>query len=452
MFGQTIVPLFISLQKNNTSQQMVLVILFLLLQTLTLWCLLKVKRLSLPIYTVNITYLATGILGYATYTLFPDFGNIGFTSALILMNNDEAYLTLLYYLYFINTILFGAIVFSIIQKVLCTNKTKKSNRNYNPFIRNLALNKNLNLGTINIKLNFSVAVLFCVSSITLLVLGYGWENLLSAKYYGDIVNDKLVIVGSISILCTSVLIGYAFAEAKGLSKFLVLIILAAIHLIIGFSTGSRRLPLILVLIAVGYNFNNNKKKKIGKTLIIISLILSIPLFSIPLYLRSQEAHGFLPYVEALSKMSLNDFLKLNTGVFNNILFSFPLTFEVMKHRTDNFSLEYFFVAINPLPGFTTKWYEINDDLRVNYYTPFNTLGEVYLYGDFIAFIFFFAVGIAIMHVSVVVERNFILGRKNLAILLIALIALFVVNSLQYNIRNSMRLLYWALLFTCFDRE
>lgn len=456
---------------GDFSQQLLLVVMLLLMQMFFLRGVLNVKKLGSPIYVMSLIYLVIGIVGYIVYVFFPEFAYEKPTkdAFIITITNEQATSTLLYFFHVVNIIIFGSIIFLLLEIAFAWSSQQHKKLPLNSKISLELTQKKLDFArdtissykfrTVKLEgtkaidnkkkfkgvgINTNWVVLICLFFDVIFIIGCGIDTILISPVYISIKVKVLVTIGSLGIYGTTGLLGYASAEAKRSSKILLYSLLGFINFLLILALASRRLGFIPILFAIGYNFNPNKNKKAGRILTIVSSALFLPLFGLPLYLRGGDGHGLIPYFYKISQMDLGELLGVST-VFKNIIFSFPLTSKVMEFR-NNFDVSFFWTSINPLPGNATNWYEIGDDLRLNYFVPFNTVGEAYLYGDWIFFFFFFAVGFTVMYISRVVEkRASTKSGRVFGLLLTSMIAIFSLFSLQYNMRAALRYLYYALV-------
>ena len=441
-----------SMDNNNISLQLIFGISLLCIQLVVLKRFSGAKKFTSPIYVIIITYLFIGIAGYFSYVFFPDvvYADTKINAFILRITDNEAFFTLVYFFNAVNAIVFGAIIFSVSRMTL----PRPKNRRKKVYVKssNLKFGKKINTEEkIKNTVDFNIVLLSCFLTNLSFVLGVGFNNLLIAESYLDVENKALATISSLALYMTSALLGYALAESKEVYKKLIFLLLILINLLLVFSTASRRMAVVPILFTTGYNFNLNRNQKIGKLMIAVCALFVLPLLSLPLSLRGLQSHGLIPYFQYLREINPIDLFGVN-GVFKNIIFSFPLTFKVTEYRNE-FDISYFLTSINPMLGDGTNWYEIKDDLRLNYFTPFNLLGEAYLYGDLIFYLFFSTIGLLTMHISHTAE-NISSTRKGkiFALILTALTMAFSIFSIQYNTRAALRYLYWAVIESLIARK
>lgn len=433
--------------------------LFLACQLFTLRKVFCIKNLASPIYVVVYVYITTAIVGYTLYSFYPKFSSFGYTSLEILLKPEENVLTLEYFLSFINTILLGSLLFISISRSRKIRNNKlvdsngfapKKNNSYYELVKKVP-KEPINLSKpLPIKLKPGILTLLCIIPTIILIIGVGPEKILLKDNYLEINNRFMVSIGNIFLLPASLGIGYNLANKVGLVNRFTCYILIISNFLIFFSLATRYLSILPIMITCGYWFNSKKNKLIGVLLATLSVIIFSPLIYLSIFLRGQSEHGFLPYIKNVGELSPEVIFTAPLGFLSNFLFSFPLTGEVIKQRsTTDYPIDYLIISLNPLQGDFAGWYEINNKLRLNEATPFNTIAEMYLYGNLTCFLMFFFLGIILMFITSVFHKNLKRGRIVYAMLLFVLILLFVFSSLQYNLRSSTRLLYLAFVLSVF---
>jgi hypothetical protein len=177
-------------------------------------------------------------------------------------------------------------------------------------------------------------------------------------------------------------------------------------------------------------------------LLLVAAVASIFLLPTPLALRGSSDHGLVPYLSTLF-----DEPSAGTGLDaagSNILFSYALTGAVAFHAHP-IGWSWALVSLDPRPGQFTDWYTIQPLLRVNAATPDNTLGELASLGLWPVFGFFLVVGAVFGYLDRRIRRLLSEGNTFAALLLFALASFFVLETLQYNLRSSSRLIYYLIV-------
>ena len=129
------------------------------------------------------------------------------------------------------------------------------------------------------------------------------------------------------------------------------------------------------------------------------------------------------------------------AALSNILFGFPLTYAVAFTGT-GLSVSTLTVAVNPLPGNLTSWYEIAPYLRLNVNTPYNAMGELGHFGLAAVFMFFLLTGLLLGWLWRL--RLLSPSLATIATMMVTGTTLLIcVTAIQYNLRSTSRLLYYV---------
>jgi hypothetical protein len=206
-----------------------------------------------------------------------------------------------------------------------------------------------------------------------------------------------------------------------------------------FAVGSRVLALVPVLMVVGVSLGRERPNRWG---VVSGAAVSVVLLPIPLYLRAQSAHGFWPYFEAMQVFDLQA-----VGVdsmLRNVFISFGLV-GATAFTVGSMPWEVFAISVNPLPGSMIGWYDIAGSERLNLYTPYAALGEVGNRGTLTVVSFYSVVGVVLGVLELRVRAHLRAGHVLAALIPVALSALFILSSYQYNLRTSCRVLLYAVL-------
>lgn len=257
-----------------------------------------------------------------------------------------------------------------------------------------------------------------------------------------------VLVKLASILLPMGLAGAAlllFNGERRQSKMwaLFLLLLYATYL---FSKGSRAITLLPIVLYGTYLLlppREGRRRRVGPLSGLLVAGVTFFLLHLPLALRGGNA-GLSPYVARISANPSILWPNNPLGSIGNVLFSVPLAGHVATNAR-RLPLSYFFTAVNPLPGSLTNWSAIQGGLRVNRDTPFNTFGELALYGMPVLIGYFVVVGFTAIRLQIRADK--LGGVRSLVgqIAVGASLALFSISILQYNLRSSTRLLWYAVM-------
>lgn len=256
--------------------------------------------------------------------------------------------------------------------------------------------------------------------------------------FADDSGGTLSLLSLLAIACT-VILGSAVAGRSAPIRVAAWVLIAG-YALLYLSLASRSLALLPLLVLAGAGLLGARPP--GKLAIVSAIVLSAAMLPIPLLLRSESAHGLLPYLDALAIATFSGDDYLTSA--NNVLNGFGIV-GTSAFRVQPITPEQLAVSLSPLTGGAAGWYEIAAALRLNFYTPYAALGELANLG-WLAF----AAAMAALGLSFgLVQRVARAATKNprvaiLRFLPIGLCLLFTVQVTQYNLRSEARLVYYAL--------
>lgn len=281
-----------------------------------------------------------------------------------------------------------------------------------------------------------VSVIIIIIDIFLVWLLYGQEFFIREKYSVDY-NKAGIMLLEYSLLFLVFLGGVQF---KSKILFSVFIALFVTLLCIGF--GSRMATIYLIVYSfVIFILYLNKKNQMIFAFFGIPFILLF--FGYNMSLRFNETHGLGPYL-ALPFSNPIEIVK-NTffNIYYTLIFGVFATFKTLTENTPNY--DHLFTSLNPAPGFLTDWYSIYKNLRINPYAPFAGIGEVFTYPYF-AFMFYFFIGMFFAHSEKIIQRLLLNKKVITGFILFLLTVAFIPFSFEYNLRSSLRFIYYAMIF------
>jgi hypothetical protein len=205
-----------------------------------------------------------------------------------------------------------------------------------------------------------------------------------------------------------------------------------------FSLATRGLALMPLALALGMMAAAPMKRRMALILFAAG-IASVLLLPVPLALRWSPHHGLVPYAQVIAQGIVSIDL---TSLASNVLFAYQLTGQV-AFVVSRLDLSTLLVSLDPRPSGLTVWYTVEPTLRVNLYTPYNALGTLANYGWPVMVAFFLIVGAYLGHLDARVKRLLSQGQGLAALLLFGLACLFIVTTLQYDLRSCVRILYYA---------
>jgi hypothetical protein len=283
---------------------------------------------------------------------------------------------------------------------------------------------------------FTLAIL----SLLLNMLGAGFGSLWDRKLYIPVSILEAKILGNVTAPLALISIGFIHARMGVIGKLFAVLMLSAFF-ITYFSLASRWLAITFLLFSLGL-YSAAPNARFSKLAVLCSLVGVFILLPLPLALRSMPSQGLNPF---LGYMLTDGYLvaKLEYGkLVNNVLFAFPLSAYVSS--LPKLSYSDFLVSINPLPGSMIGWYELVVLLRLNPYTPFNTTGQLLNHGLVITAGYYSILGMYFSRLDYKIIEFVNKGNVILSAVLLGMSFLYILTTLQYNLRSSTRLIYYMM--------
>lgn len=294
------------------------------------------------------------------------------------------------------------------------------------------------------------SILLLASTIPLIlsIVAVGPAEVISRAYYLTAAGPTWLV--SLSTLLSPVGIAGAavvlFDKRKPSRKAWAALILAG-YVAVLFSGATRWLGFVPIILLGAYMAQVGVDLQRRRVLVAAGVALAVSIFflQLPLALRSRvDGAGLGPYVAALASHPDLALSTSATGVVGNVLFAVPLT-GFIAADVKTLPADALGVSVTPLPSGLTRWSELAPVLRVNYYTPFNTLGELAAHGYLVLIAYFVFAGFLASRLQDVARR--LTGHSGVVtqIAVAGLLLLFSAMVLQYNLRSSARLLWYASL-------
>jgi hypothetical protein len=210
--------------------------------------------------------------------------------------------------------------------------------------------------------------------------------------------------------------------------------------LIMFGRASRAIAALPSMLILGKFFAG--APKIRTSSVVLAVVATFALLQLPLALRlNSSGVGVYPLWETLVQSPGAVFEDFSLGaILGNILFSGPLTAVVALKPIDMSTL---WVSISPMPGFMTDWPIIGPTLRLSVRTPYNALGELASLGWLPLALVAGGCGFALSMAGRIASgiRGGFGGVAS--VFTLAVTAFFSVSILQYNLRSSVRLVWYV---------
>ena len=209
-----------------------------------------------------------------------------------------------------------------------------------------------------------------------------------------------------------------------------------------FAMSSRALVVVPVSLSILF-WPRSKRLKV----LVLTLVLPLASYTalvIPLFLRSLNSNGLLPYLSGLSDFRFS--LNVAKYAFQNFTVAFDLN-GLTAYEFIEFPKADFFIQISPLLGKASGWYEISTAHRFNFATPTAALGELINYGVAYSIALLFVIGLLIGFMSKRISSWKDSYRSFGTVILYSGSLYFGTLCLQYNLRSAVRIIYYLIAVT-----
>ena len=281
-----------------------------------------------------------------------------------------------------------------------------------------------------------ISLVLIAIDVLLVWILYGKEFFIRDTYSVDY-NTAGIMLLEYSLLFLIFLGAILFKDRKFFSSIIAFFVTM---LCIGFGSRMATIYLMVYFFVIFILYLSKKKKTI---FIAFGTPFILVFFGYNMSLRFNDLHGLGPYLA----LPFTNPLEIVNNIFFNIYYTFIFgvfaAFKTLVENTPNY--DYLLTSINPAPGFLTDWYTIYKKLRINHYAPFTAIGEVFSYPNF-AFFFYFFIGMFFAHSEKIIQRLFMNKKAAIGFILFLLTAAFIPYSFEYNLRSSLRFIYYAMFF------
>jgi len=247
------------------------------------------------------------------------------------------------------------------------------------------------------------------------------------------VGTALVPAALLAFACALFQPGYRAAAGVGLASLFLM----------RFGASSRQMALIPGMLLLGRALSPTVRRSATVVSVTIAAVVTLVLAQLAITLRSNPAGvGILPLAKRLVSDPGTIFNQLDpASVFGNVLFSTP---QVAKTAEKPISMHAFWVSVDPRPGSVSGFPQISAQLRLNVNTPFSGLGELGAQGLIVVGLYGAVVGLILGVLTRVLMRLRPDWRSVATVTLVALVTLFPITLLQYNLRTGSRLIWYAM--------
>ena len=248
-------------------------------------------------------------------------------------------------------------------------------------------------------------------------------------------SSMLKTIYTILLIIVSILSAISFK--KNITSSLLSISLV---MLIGIGLGSRMATINLIVFVFTYSFMlKSKGAKIKYFIIWIPLIILFFGYNIALR-NASTVHGIIPYLNIFFNNPEIIFKNTLFNVYYTFIYGFVATSETIKlyHQ----SIGNLITCINPMPGNLTDWYSFAQKMRINVYAPYTAIGELAKFPIF-SFFYYIFLGYYFTLCDYNIMMSIILKKYLFSTIILILLILFIMFSFEYNLRSSIRYLYYS---------
>ena len=293
---------------------------------------------------------------------------------------------------------------------------------------------------------FYLNLFIIIGSILLIFFGIGINKFIFGHYYLETNSQIMRVIGSNLIFFSviSLILSIFFFNKSIKFEYLLSILMVVI---IFLAIDSRRVVIVITLLSSLILFKKSNSLSFLKILLVI--IMGIYINSFIISFRYTDEVGLVNLISYLFQKNENFLTYTSIDTLNNILKG-GYVFIKMSEGS-NFQTTDLITGLNPLTSNFTNWYSRVNLLRINPFVPYNILGELYFFNNYIFFFYFLFVGIIMSFIEnmcfdKITSKN--TNRKYLVLLLIifALFGMFLIYSTQYNLRACNRYIVYSIIF------
>ena len=371
-----------------------------------------------PVQIVVWTLLALAILGPLAYAIVATVP--GGAGVELVMSPELVSKTLDLYLVCTESVLVGSLLVAALVRVGSPTRVLPSSR----AIRTAVATP------------FTLAA--CVVPLVALVVANG-PGLWQRAYYlnSQVAFDAVAALAAPLSVGALIILGHLWGSRYNRLVVALLTCLTAVAL---FGTGSRLFAAIPAAFAAGNTAALSTRR--SRVVLVLAAAATFFLIRVPLLLRTMPSHGVLPYARDLPDIIFHN--TLHRGATSlNLLISFAISGET-AFREPHFPLDDLWKSMNPLPGTVAGWYRIAPLHRLNINTPYAGIGELGNCGWLVVVVVSVAIGAVLGRLDISSRRLLADGLVMPALALVGLSALFAFLFVQYNLRSSLRMLYYGL--------
>jgi len=275
-------------------------------------------------------------------------------------------------------------------------------------------------------------ILIYLFVILCLHVGHGFSHIYYRQGYliGDGGNSYFRIIYTMMLPFSMMIL--PFLKGQLMRAMLFCVIFALV-----FGTSSRNIIIIPVFYAFGMLIRDNKISIIGQLLTALSVIT---FSATSIQYRFNDLQGLIPNILYFFSNGIE--LKFIILAINYLT---SFSFFASALTVQDFTIDYagFYTSINPLPSSMLNVEHMISSQKLNKNAPFTAIGILSQGGAIIVMLYFFVTGYCWSKFA----GNLIRNSKLFAPFIYVIFFLFMLLSIQYNLRSVTRYVYYMLFFS-----
>lgn len=274
-------------------------------------------------------------------------------------------------------------------------------------------------------------VCFAFFTVALVHFAYPLDKIYFRQGYASIYDGGTVLKSLVSLLVPVCSLLLPFHKNKFVRYLLFIIIVFFVQ-----GLNKRLLLLIPIFYYLGSYIRDRRFSLKRSTAF---AIMTVFFAGYVLEYRLHSYQGVIPNLQQFFESGV-DLSSIWMGM--NYLFGFSFYSTMVTSNFFDVTLSSIYLSINPLPGSMLNLESIVSEHKISKYAPYSALGTLGIIGIPAVFLYFFMAGLIFKLIFIYFPRRF----RLLLFVVIVLFLVFTVMSLQYNLRTSVRFLYYSVMF------
>jgi hypothetical protein len=304
-------------------------------------------------------------------------------------------------------------------------------------LRNLSLTADYKFSQGNRRRFGYAATCFAVILNIALMYGVLGQDFFVRETYHDLLGDSaiLMLISKV-VLFVSIILIHSYSRVHGFFRWTAIAVLVVLSLNYS-SLMSAAYPLGLLL------YDTLVLRKIEISRIVAYVAATFIVMMCAAYFRGMTDQGIFNYIVNFDPIAFLEIAQFT------LYYAWPFSMYVTLATIDHYepTLANTLIMMNPLPGFLAGWPSISEGMIVQFNVPYSTMGMVFATGtSFLAF-FYLSLGFAVGYLDRTIKK--LMGIRNYfsIVVIIALGCYIIVLHGGWELRSTMRIVYYCLLFS-----